>query len=85
MPHWCRESRLSNPVMNLNLVTVIANGKRVQAKLPCSLEQFLVAQNLLPRSVVVELNGDAIASSEFAQRQVREGDRMEIVKIVAGG
>lgn len=75
----------SNPLMNLNLVTVIANGKPVQAKVPCSLEQFLVAQDLLPRSVVVELNGDAIAPSEFGQRPVREGDRMEIVKIVAGG
>jgi thiamine biosynthesis protein ThiS len=85
MPHWCRDRDLSSPVMNSNLVTVIANGKQVQAKAPCSLEQFLVAQNLLPRSVVVELNGDAVAPSEFAQRQVREGDRMEIVKIVAGG
>ncbi len=75
----------SNPVMNLNLVTVIANGKPVQAKVPCSLEQFLLAQDLLPRSVVVELNGDAVAPSEFGQRPVREGDRMEIVKIVAGG
>jgi hypothetical protein len=31
---------------------VIANGKPVAAQLPCSLEEFLVAQKLLPRSVV---------------------------------
>lgn len=65
--------------------TVIANGERVTAPLPCSLEQFLRAQNLLPRSVVVELNGDAVAPSEFARREVRPGDRLEIVRIVAGG
>lgn len=65
--------------------TVIANGKPVQAALPCSLEQFLVAQNLLPRSVVVEHNGEAVAPSEFSNRQVKAGDRLEIVKIVAGG
>lgn len=64
---------------------VIANGREVQAQLPCSLEEFLVAQQLLPRSVVVELNGEAVAPSEFAGRQVRAGDRLEIVKIVAGG
>jgi len=65
--------------------TVIANGKPVQAALPCSLEQFLVAQNLLPRSVVVEHNGEAVAPSEFSNRQMKAGDRLEIVKIVAGG
>ena len=65
--------------------TLTANGKPVTAQLPCTLEQFLVAQNLLPRSVVVEHNGEAVAPSEFAQRQLKAGDRLEIVKIVAGG
>lgn len=64
---------------------VIANGRNVPAKLPCTIEEFLVAQQLLPRSVVVEHNGEAVAPSEFAQRGLRAGDRLEIVKIVAGG
>ena len=64
---------------------IIANGKSTEAQLPCSLEEFLVAQNLLPRSVVVEHNGEAVAPSEFSRRQINPGDRMEIVKIVAGG
>jgi len=64
---------------------VIANGKEVPADLPCSLEAFLIAQKLLPRSVVVELNGDAVAPSEFAAHQLQTGDRLEIVRIVAGG
>lgn len=65
--------------------TVIANGGRVTANVPCSLEQFLREQNLLPRSVVVEHNGEAVAPSEFGRREVRDGDRLEIVRIVAGG
>jgi len=69
--------------MNQNRIT--ANGKAVEAQLPCTLEQFLVAQNLMPRSVVVEHNGEAVAPSEFNQRQLQSGDRLEIVKIVAGG
>ena len=64
---------------------VIANGQSIEAELPCSLEVFLLAQKLLPRSVVVELNGEAIAPSEFSQRQLAPGDRLEIVRIVAGG
>jgi len=65
--------------------TILANAKEVPATLPCSIEAFLVAQHLLPRSVVVEHNGEAVAPSEFPHRQLRAGDRLEIVKIVAGG
>ena len=64
---------------------VIANGKAVEATVPCTIEEFLVAQKLLPRSVVVEHNGEAVAPSEFPRRQLQAGDRLEIVKIVAGG
>ena len=64
---------------------VIANGKPVEAQLPCSLEDFLVAQSLLPRSVVLEHNGEAVAPSEFSRRRLNPGDKLEIVKIVAGG
>jgi thiamine biosynthesis protein ThiS len=64
---------------------VIANGKHIEFNVPCTIEQFLVSQRLLPRSVVVEHNGDAVAPSEFSKRQVKAGDRLEIVKIVAGG
>ena len=65
--------------------SVIANGRPTEAKLPSTLEEFLVAQKLLPRSVVVEHNGEAVAPSEFPKRQINNGDRLEIVKIVAGG
>jgi thiamine biosynthesis protein ThiS len=64
---------------------IIANDHRIETNFPCSLDQFLLSQNLLPRSVVVEHNGQAVAPSEFPQRQLQSGDRLEIVKIVAGG
>jgi thiamine biosynthesis protein ThiS len=64
---------------------IIANGKPIAAKFPCSIEEFLLAQKLLPRSVVVEHNGNAVAPSEFSARQLKAGDKLEIVKIVAGG
>jgi sulfur carrier protein len=65
--------------------TVIANGRATVAEFPCTLEAFLLRQQLLPRSVVVEHNGEAVAPSQFAQRQLSPGDRLEIVRIVAGG
>jgi sulfur carrier protein len=69
----------------VNADFVVANGKPVPAQFPCSIEEFLLARKLLPRSVVVEHNGNAVAPSEFPKRQLMPGDKLEIVKIVAGG
>lgn len=66
-----------------NIVT--ANGRETATELPCTIEKFLLRQKLMPRSVVVEHNGEAVAPSEFAGRMLKAGDRLEIVKIVAGG
>lgn len=65
--------------------SVTANGAMVEADFPATIEAFLKAQSLLPRSVVVELNGEAVAPSEFSGRALNPGDRLEIVRIVAGG
>ena len=65
--------------------TVIANGRETETSMPCTIEAFLLAQKLLPRSVVVEHNGHAVAPSEFSTRPLNPGDRLEIVRIVAGG
>ena len=72
-------------LMNANPAQIIANGQPVEATLPCTLHDFLVARQFLPRSVVVEHNGEAVAPSEFADRTLQAGDRLEIVRIVAGG
>ena len=69
----------------MNVHFVIANGARVETTLPCSLEEFLIAQKLLPKCVVVEHNGEAVAPSEFSRRTIQPEDKLEIVKIVAGG
>jgi thiamine biosynthesis protein ThiS len=69
----------------VTMTFVTANGKKVEGEFPCTLEAFLLEQKLLPRSVVVEHNGEAVAPSEFPGRQIKPHDRLEIVKIVAGG
>jgi len=69
----------------MNADVVIANGREVPAPLPCTIQEFLLARQLLPRSVVVEHNGHAVSPSQFSTQQLQAGDRLEIVKIVAGG
>ena len=65
--------------------TIIANGQQIDVHLPITLHAFLVNQGMLPRSVVVELNGEAVSPSDFEKHQLNAGDSMEIVNIVAGG
>ena len=64
---------------------IIANGQELEVELPRTLESFLLGRGLPPRSVVVELNGEALSPSQFPQCNLRDGDRLEIVRIVAGG
>ncbi len=80
-----RPEPFANGVVQMNTGTVVANGRETAAQLPCTIEQFLLAQQLRPRSVVVEHNGEAVAPSEFSRRELQPGDRLEIVRIVAGG
>ena len=64
---------------------VIVNGREMPVGLPSTLEEFLITQDLPPRSVVIELNGEAIAPSEITTRKLHADDRLEVVRIVAGG
>jgi len=66
-------------------ITITANGRKVEAALPCTITRLLESQGLPPRSVVVELNGEPVTPSEFDIKLLAAGDRLEIVKIVAGG
>ena len=81
----CTGLYCGRPTDTILPMTVIANGEKVAAPEACTLEGFLIQQGLLPRSVVVEHNGEAVAPSEFADRGIADGDRLEIVRIVAGG
>lgn len=71
--------------MGILMDVIIVNGRREEVRLPCSIEAFLVQHGMLPRSVVVEHNGEAVAPSEFGGRPLAAGDRLEVVRIVAGG
>jgi sulfur carrier protein len=64
---------------------VLANGQSTGLPAPCSIEAFLRAHGLVPGTVVVEHNGEAVPPSEFGRRQIESGDRLEIVRIAAGG
>ena len=67
-------------------ISIYANGEEFRG-LPAeySLLEFLVARQLAPGSVVVERNGEALTPAEAREAVLTDGDRLEIVRIVAGG
>lgn len=83
MPVW--SDKCLGEYCHMRPAHIVANGKEVETAFPITIEQFLVSQKLLPRSVVVEHNGEAVTPSEFSRRKLNSGDRLEIVRIVAGG
>ena len=61
------------------------NGRSREVEDGTTLLGLLEAQGLRPGSVVVEHNGTALLRSELDGAQLADGDRLELVRAVAGG
>jgi len=66
-------------------VNVVANGKALEASAASTVHDLIVAQGLDPRLVVVELNGEALERKRYVDVVLSDGDRLELVRAVAGG
>ena len=64
---------------------VTANGTAFEVDDRTTLAGFIRMRNLDPRYVVVERNGEALARREYDAVELRDGDRLELVRAVAGG
>ena len=64
---------------------IVANGKTYEVAEGLSLTAFLESIGQRPGMVVVERNKEALAPSEARAATLADGDRLEIVRIVAGG
>ena len=64
---------------------VVANGKEVELGAGATLDDLLARLGLGAKWVVVERNGDPVPRKETATTVLAEGDRLELVRAVAGG
>lgn len=63
---------------------LILNGKEREVR--ATQVEALVAELGLPlAAALVERNGTALLRSEWVKTDLREGDRLEIIRMVAGG
>ena len=64
---------------------VLANGEPVSLPAGARLPDLLAVLGLGEKWVVVERNGDAIDRADMATAVLADGDRIELVRAVAGG
>lgn len=66
-------------------ILVQVNGQEVHATPDTAIPKLLKDLGLDPERVVVEYNGSAQTRPESALTRLRDGDQLEVVRIVAGG
>ena len=64
---------------------VLANGKPFDVEEGLSVAGFIRLRALDPRFVVVERNGEPLERSRYEAVLLTHGDRLELVRAVAGG
>jgi sulfur carrier protein len=61
------------------------NGALAELEAPLTLSDLLVRHRLKPESVVVEHNLRVPEKDAYSRIEIRDGDRIEIVKFMGGG
>jgi len=61
------------------------NGEPVDTREAKTIAELIDCYRLPPQSILVEHNGLAVHRHEWAERSLAEGDRIEFIRVVAGG
>ena len=61
------------------------NGESAEVNGPTTVAELATHYGFEPNSVLIEHNATALHQREWPQRKLSEGDRIEFVRVVAGG
>jgi len=64
---------------------IILNGESRSVAAATTIAALVRELNLLPATLLIEHNGLALHREEWNSRAVREGDKIELIRVVAGG
>jgi len=65
--------------------TIQLNGEARALTAPCTLEALLEQLAMGDRRVAVAINRDIVPRGSYAQVEIADGDRVEILEAVGGG
>jgi len=64
---------------------ILVNGESVDAGDVKTIAELIDHYRLPPQSILVEHNGLALLRHEWPERRLAQGDRIEFIRVVAGG
>jgi sulfur carrier protein len=64
---------------------VSLNGEETETRGAATIAELIDRYSIAPQTVLIEHNGLALHRREWPDRQLTDGDRIEIVRVVAGG
>jgi len=63
---------------------IIVNGE-LEIGPPCTITELVTRKGLAPGALVVELNQQIIKQQQWAETELKSGDRLELLSFVGGG
>ena len=65
--------------------SIFVNGQARQVSAQSTVGELAQNFGLDPKRLLVELNGETLTREQWPERQLRHGDRVEFIRVVAGG
>ncbi len=66
-------------------ITIFANGQAKQIDGSLTIGALAASFGLEPKMVLVEYNGTALLRDEWPDKSLTRGDRLEFIRVLAGG
>lgn len=66
-------------------MTISVNGENADARGAKTIAELIDRFEVPPQTVLIEHNGVALHRHEWSQSVITEGDRVEFLRVVAGG
>ena len=69
----------------MRIVTISVNGENTDTGGVVTIADLIERYQLAPQAILIEHNGVALHRREWAQKKLSDGDRIEFIRVVAGG
>ena len=66
-------------------MSIAVNGESMDTREAKTIAELIERYQLPPQSILVEHNGLAVHRHEWPKRLLTEGDRIEFIRVIAGG
>lgn len=64
---------------------IFLNGEAAACDEASTVQDLITRHGLLPETTLVERNGVALRRGEWPTQKLQEGDRLELLRVAAGG